>query len=86
MFNYFSELKKHFKIPDKFFNSYNIVNVGGNLVYIEGQKGLLTLRDDVVSFKLKTCVVEIKGMGLKLRDLGPDTVAVQGKIYKIEVF
>jgi len=86
MFNYFSELKKHFKIPDKFFNSYNIVNVGGNLVYIEGQKGLLTLRDDVVSFKLKTGVVEIKGMGLKLRDLGPDTVAVQGKIYKIEVF
>jgi len=86
MFNYFSELKKHFKIPDKFFNSYNIVNVSGNLVYIEGQKGLLTLRDDVVSFKLKTGVVEIKGMGLKLRDLGPDTVAVQGKIYKIEVF
>ena len=86
MFNYFSELKKHFKIPDKFFNSYNIVNVGGNLVYIEGQKGLLTLRDDVVSFKLKTGVVEIKGTGLKLRDLGPDTVAVQGKIYKIEVF
>ena len=86
MFNYFSELKKHFKIPDKFFNAYNIVNVGGNLVYIEGQKGLLTLQDNVVSFKLKTGVVEIKGMGLKLRDLGPDTVAVQGKIYKIEVF
>ena len=86
MFNYFSELKKNFNIPDKFFESYNIVNVGGNLVYIEGQKGLIALREDLVSFKLKNGVVEIKGSGLKLKDLTPDTVAVQGKIYKIEVF
>ena len=86
MFNYFLELKNNFKIPDKFYNSYTIINIGGNLVYIEGQKGILTLREDVVSFKLKNGIVEIKGMGLQLRDLASDTVAVQGKIYKIEVF
>lgn len=86
LFNYFGELKQKFQIPDNYFNSYNIINIGGHLVYVEGHKGLLKLTEDLVSLKLKTGYVEIKGSKLALKNLTEETVVIQGKIYKIEVF
>jgi len=86
LFNYFGELKQKFQLPYNIFNSYNVINIGGRLAYIEGHKGLLKLADDIISLKLKTGYIEIKGNGLYLKNLTEDTVVIQGKIYKIEVF
>jgi len=86
IFNYLGELKKEFNLPDTILNSYNIVNIGGHFVYIEGHLGLLTLSTEKVSFKVKKGVVEVKGNGMFLKELTQNTLIIQGKIYKIEVF
>lgn len=55
-------------------------------MYIEGQRGLLELSDTTISCKLKTGFVEIKGSDLFVRELTQNTILVEGKIYKTEVF
>lgn len=85
-FNYFNELKQKFKIPENLFNTYKIVNVGGNLIYVEEVKGLLILSDTIISLKLKKGYLEVKGNNLKIKDLTNTTAVIQGKIYKTEVF
>ena len=55
-------------------------------MYIEGHRGLMELSDTTISCKLKAGFVEIKGSGLFVRELAPNTILVEGKIYKTEVF
>lgn len=86
IFNYFGELKKQFNLPETVLNSYNIVNIGGHFVYVEGHLGLLTLSTEKISFKIKKGIVEVKGNEMFLKELTENTLAIQGKIYKIEVF
>lgn len=86
IFNYFGELKKELNLPDTILNSYNIINIGGHFVYIEGHLGLLTLSTEKISFKIKKGIVEVKGKDMFLKELTPNTIIVQGKVYKIEVF
>ena len=86
IFNFFSELKTKCNMPQNVVVPYNIVNIGGQIVYVEGQRGLLELSDTTISCKLKTGFVEIKGSGLFVRELTPSTILIEGKIYKTEVF
>jgi len=86
IFNYFGELKKQFNLPETVLNSYNIVNISGHFVYVEGHLGLLTLSTEKISFKIKKGIVEVKGNEMFLKELTENTLAIQGKIYKIEVF
>lgn len=85
IFNFFSELKAKCGVLD-IAPPYNIVNMGGQIVYIEGQKGLLKLSSETISCKLKNGYVEVKGTGLMVKELTSSTILLQGKIYKIEVF
>ena len=55
-------------------------------MYIEGHKGLLKLSSETISLKLKSGLVEIKGNNMFLKELTENTILIQGKIYKIEVF
>jgi len=86
LFNYFSELKKELSLPSDIFKSYNLVNISGNLLYVEGHLGLNVISDDNVVFKVKNGIVDVKGKELSLKNLSQTTMAIQGKIYKIEVF
>ena len=52
MFNFFSEIKKELKLP-KFEDEYNIVNLNGRAVYIEGHKGLVSLSKEMIRLKVK---------------------------------
>lgn len=65
---------------------YNIVNIGGQIVYIEGHNGLLKLSGETISCKLKYGFIEVKGIGLFIKELTENTILIQGKIYKTEVF
>ena len=85
-FNYFSELIQKFKIKSSSFEKYNIVNIGGEYVFIENHKELLKLSDTVISFKLKNGYVEVKGNDMQIEELDVTSVMIKGKIYKIEVF
>lgn len=85
IFNYFEELKKEHNLPESLFNNYNIVNINGKFVYVEGHKGLLLLGNEHISFKIKNGFIDVKGASMKLKNLSESTLIIEGKIYKIEV-
>lgn len=86
-FNFFSELKSKCNWSENIVSPYNIVNIGGKIVYIEGQTGLLVLSSDTISCKLQSNKrVEVKGANMLVRELTNSTIIIEGKIYKIEVF
>ena len=84
MFNFFSEIKKELKIPD-FDGEYNIVNINGKAVYVEGQKGLISLMEDQIVFRVKNKIVSVYGKDLKLKEMSLGILSISGEIDKIEV-
>lgn len=86
IFNFFSELKSKCKLPENLTTPYNIVSIGGQVVYVEGHKGLITLSSEKISCNLKHGVLQITGQNMFVKEMTPNTLLVQGKIYKFEVF
>ena len=86
VFNYLGELKKELNLPENIFKSYNLINISGNFLYVEGHLGLIIISSEKIIFKVKSGKIEVKGKGLFLKTLSQNTLAIQGKIYKIEVF
>ena len=85
MFNFFDEIKQGIKNV-KAINEYNIVNVSGRIVYVEGHKGLALLSPQKMNLRLKKGYVSIVGNELVLRELYDQCIKITGKIEKIEVF
>jgi len=85
MFNFFDEIKSCVKKID-FNHQYNIVNVSGKIVYVEGHKGLDLLSKNLICLKLKKGRIKIEGKDFVLRELYDDCIKISGKIEKIEVF
>lgn len=84
MFNFFSEIKKELKLP-KFEDEYNIVNLNGRAVYIEGHKGLVSLSKEMIRLKVKNKVITITGKELKLKIMSSITLNICGEIENISV-
>ena len=85
VFNFFDEIKSCVKNLD-IKNKYNIVNVSGKIVYIEGHKGLSVLSKNLMCLKIKKGSIKIEGSDLILRELYDEGVKISGEIKKIEVF
>lgn len=85
IFNYFADLKKEFNLSDNIFSSYNLVNIGGKFIYIEGHKGLVNINDCEISCKLSKGLLCVRGENLKLKVLNKTTIGISGKIYNTEV-
>ena len=85
MFNFFYEIKKKINTKNGDFESYNIVNISGKALYIEGHKGLLVLSNEKIVVKLKQAQVEVLGRELFLAELTENTLLIEGKIIKVEV-
>lgn len=85
MFNFFESLKKEFKLKRESFGRFNLVLVSNNFLYVEGHKGLLNLTEENVSFKVKGGALVVRGSGIFLKELTPNTVAIGGKISSFEV-
>ncbi len=83
MFNFFSEVKKGVKNFD-LTGKYNIVNISGEILYVEGHKGVALLSKTQISFKVKNGRLLIEGDNLVLVELTEDTLKISGKISKIE--
>ncbi len=81
MFNFFDELKKTTKIDG---NAYNIVNVSGKILYVEGHLGICQLSQDIISFKTKGAIIVVEGQNLKLFELMDKTLKITGKIKRVE--
>ncbi len=85
MFNFFDELKKKSN-NSELLTSYNIINMSGNLLYIEWHLGLTAISSEMIAFKIKKGRIVVEGQDLKLSELGLNTMIIQGKIVKVEQF
>ncbi len=86
MFNFFDEIKKRAYVNEEFFSDFNIVNMSGKLVYIEGHQGLTVLSPQNIVFKVKKGRVVVEGENMILAELTENTMLLQGKIIKMEFF
>ncbi len=84
MFNFFDELKKSLN-NENLIDRYNIVNVSGKILYVEGHTGICQLSKEVISFKVKGGIVIVEGSGLILNELMEKTLKITGEIKKVEV-
>lgn len=85
MFNFFDEIKKNFKSIEPL-NSYNLVNISGKILYVEGHKGLTTLSKEMIAFKVKNGHIVVEGKNLILNELTENTMKIVGEIVKVEAF
>ena len=83
MFNFFDEIKKSLPLGEQELGEYNLVNISGKILYVEGHKGLVSLSLDKIAFKLKKSVMEVEGENLSLQELTDCTLKIVGKIKKI---
>lgn len=87
MFNFFDEIKSLLsKCEPEALASFNIVNVAGKILYVEGHLGLTELGKDSIAFKVKKGRVIVEGQELTLAELTENTMKIVGKIKRVEVF
>ena len=84
MFNFFDEIKniKNVSIVD----SYNLVNISGKILYVEGHLGLTILSKENISFRVKGGRIVVEGENMTLAELGENTLKIVGIIKKVEAF
>ena len=83
MFNFFNEIKNSIR-KGSISEKYNIINLSGQIVYVEGHKGVTLLSREVIAFKVKEGRINIYGKDLILSELTDDTLKISGKIDRIE--
>mgnify|MGYP000634531143 CR=1 FL=1 len=87
MFNFFNEIKDKGQLNNpEFLNSYNIVNMSGKLLYVEGHCGVTVISKDLIAFKIKKGRVVVEGNDFIVKELTENTLLVQGEIKKTEIF
>ena len=80
MFNFLGEIKDNIKNSKNFdLDSFNIINVSGRLLYVEGHLGLVS-----ISFKVKKGVIMVEGSDMILAELSENTIKICGSINKVE--
>ena len=85
MFNFLKEIKDNLKNPNNLgLESFNIINISGHLLYVEGHLGLVTLSKELVSFKVKKGVILVEGQDMVLSELNENTIKICGIIKKVE--
>ncbi len=86
MFNFFDEIKKSIsKIQPQVLSNYNIINISGKILYIEGHLGLTLLSKETITFKVKKGRAIVEGEDLTLAELTDTTMKIVGTIKKVEV-
>ena len=85
MFNFFDEIKNNFAAEPDTLQNYQLINISGKIVYVEGHLGLTQLSKDIITFKVKGGRITIEGENLNLAELTSNTLKICGKIVRIEV-
>lgn len=60
--------------------NYRLVNLGGDCLYIEGIKSVLSFAEDEMQFQLKKKVLSVTGVNLKVKYLDKSTCVLTGAI------
>lgn len=84
MFNFLEEVKNGLKDNQITLETFNIINISGKLLYVEGHLGLIVLSKQLISFKVKKGVIMVEGEELNLAELNETTMKISGIIKKVE--
>ena len=84
MFNFFSEIKQDLLVDGVLLNTFNIINMSNQAVYIEGHKGIVSFDKQQICFKVKKDIIQINGQNLILKKITTSTALVQGNIKSVE--
>ncbi len=85
MFNFLNEIKENVKnLKGLDLVGFNIINLSGHLLYVEGHLGLITLSKELISFKVKKAVIIVEGQDMILSELSDNTIKICGIIKKVE--
>ena len=84
MFNFFNEIKDKFDDSLEKLNDYKVINISGKILYVEGQKGLITISENLINFKVYKGVVTVEGKNLKMKECTSNTLSISGEIIKVE--
>ena len=63
---------------------FRIVNLGGNSVYMEGIKSVVSFGETEMKFQLKKKLLVVSGNDLKVKYLDTFTCVITGEIVKVE--
>ena len=83
MFNFFNEIIADYGLE---LSSFNLVNMSNKLVYVEGHKGVISIKEEVISFKVKKGAISIYGKNLIIKRITDNCLVVTGEINNIESF
>ena len=86
MFNFFDEIKQKANRCKDLIHDYNLVNISGRLLYVEGHMGLTVLTEEMIAFKVNKGRVVVEGESMILAELTSNTMLIEGKIFKTEIF
>ena len=64
---------------------YRYINIGGKMVYIEGQNGIVSLSKEEISFRMRKKVCTIKGSDLYVKYYDNCTAVVCGSVVSVVV-
>ena len=64
--------------------NFRVINLGGNSLYIEGIKSVVSLGENEMKFQLKKCLLVVGGENLKVKYLDKTTCAISGEIRLVE--
>ena len=64
--------------------NYRIINLGGNSVYVEGIKSVISFGENEMQFQLKKCLLVVIGENLKVKYLDKSTCVIIGQIKAVE--
>ena len=85
MFNFFDEIKNKIRsAKEDVFDNFNIVNLSGKVVYVEGHMGLVQLSKEKIVFKVKRGQISVEGRDLKIPEISENTLYIYGQIDRME--
>ena len=64
--------------------NFRVINLGGQTVYAEGIKSVVSLGENEMQFQLKKCLLVISGNALKVKYLDSSTCVITGEIRVVE--
>lgn len=86
MFNFYKEIKDKSGISPEFLHDFNLVNISGRLLYVEGHGGVSVISPNLINFKVKNGRVIVEGSEFVIKELTENTLLISGKIAKMEIF
>jgi sporulation protein YqfC len=63
--------------------NYKVINLGGNSLYLEGIKSIVSFGESEMQFQLKKVLLIVSGEELKIKYLDKSTCVINGKIISV---